>query len=419
MSLIVDALKKAQQLRLKESKEMPSSTSSPDRKESLRRLRERWIIIGISLASLITFFLISVKISSPPPPSMPIQTSFHMKKKTPVTVNPVRNSNGALNPAGNILKSDPAAEQRGIISNGVNEENSQEFLKDMMSLPKDVLSLPKDIPTLSKDKPSYPHMEKVWAGGGPSAEKKKEETLFKQIPEKKEIAKIIPPMKTSPPSLKKPTSTKSIEVKREVDKDHPFAYEILVHFNSGVQFYQQRNFLKAIQAYQKVIKLDPTYIEAYNNLGIIYQELGDFDRAFEAYRKSIEINPQYEKGYNNLGILYYLQGRNEEALEAFQKALAINSSSIETHINLGVLFKKQGQLNKAIESYQNALEIDPLLREVHYNIALLYEQLDNIELAVGHYVQFIRLSSANHSDLVSKVQRHLDDLIKTGNEKRK
>jgi NADH-quinone oxidoreductase subunit J len=35
-------------------------------------------------------------------------------------VNPVRNSNGASNPAGMVLKSNRAAEQRGIISNGVN-----------------------------------------------------------------------------------------------------------------------------------------------------------------------------------------------------------------------------------------------------------------------------------------------------------
>jgi hypothetical protein len=34
-------------------------------------------------------------------------------------VNPVRNSSGALNPGGIILKSNPAAEQQGIISNGV------------------------------------------------------------------------------------------------------------------------------------------------------------------------------------------------------------------------------------------------------------------------------------------------------------
>jgi hypothetical protein len=36
-------------------------------------------------------------------------------------VNPVRNSSEALNPAGIIVKSNPAAEQRGIISNGVND----------------------------------------------------------------------------------------------------------------------------------------------------------------------------------------------------------------------------------------------------------------------------------------------------------
>jgi hypothetical protein len=36
------------------------------------------------------------------------------------SVNPVRNSSGALNPAGIIIKPNPAAEQRGIISNGVN-----------------------------------------------------------------------------------------------------------------------------------------------------------------------------------------------------------------------------------------------------------------------------------------------------------
>jgi len=44
-----------------------------------------------------------------------------------VEVNPVRNSSGALNPAGIILKSNPAAEQRGIISNGVKGKDLAEF----------------------------------------------------------------------------------------------------------------------------------------------------------------------------------------------------------------------------------------------------------------------------------------------------
>jgi hypothetical protein len=49
-------------------------------------------------------------------------------------VNPVRNSSrydskpsGALNPAGIVIKPNPAAEQRGIISNGVNSTDKQEL----------------------------------------------------------------------------------------------------------------------------------------------------------------------------------------------------------------------------------------------------------------------------------------------------
>jgi len=401
MSLIIDALKKAQQLRLKESKGTSLRPHShADDKKGLRGLGKRWIIMGVGLASLVIFSLIFWGVVSPPSTSIPIRIPVRIEKKPSVPVEEKK----------------PQEPSKDMMSSA----------KEVLSLPKDMLSLPKDIPTLSKDQPLYPHLEMVWAGGGPSAGKKKEEPSLKQMPEKKEIAKVssLPPppqpvSKASPPSVKEAISTKSIEVKQEGSKAHALTSEILTHFNLGVQFYNQRQFSKAIQAYQKVVQLDPTYIEAYNNLGIISQEIGDFERAFEAFQKSIEINPQYEKGHNNLGILLYLKGRNEEALEAFQKALAINPNNIESHINLGVLFKKQGQLDKAIDSYEKALDINPLHREIYYNVALLYEQSGNIELAIGHYQQFIKLSSPSHSDLVSKVQRHVSDLMKARKEKRR
>jgi len=405
MSLIIDALKKAQKLRLKESKGTPTYPHPGDKK-SLKGLGKRWIIIGIGLAGLVIFALVFWRFFSPPSTSIPIRTTVRIEKKPPVPIE---------------------------------EKKVQEPSKDIMSLPKDVQSLPKDIPSSPKDvlsppkdkepaeglpyvgaalsgRPSSPRGEKESPEPKPSIKGKKEEPPIKPMVIEKKAIQVIPP---PPASLKEKAPVKSIEVKEEGEKERPFVSEILTHFNLGVQFYNQREFLKAIQSYQKVIELDPTYIEAYNNLGIIYQEIGNFDRAFGAYQKSIEINPQYEKGHNNLGILFYLKGRNEEALEAFQKALAINSNNIESHINLGVLYKKQGQLNKAIESYQKALDINPLHRETHYNIALLYEQLENIDLAIGHYQQFIKLSSPSHSDLVSKVQRHLDDLMKARKEKRR
>jgi glycosyltransferase involved in cell wall biosynthesis len=62
-----------------------------------------------------------------------------MKKRVEIQdqgreVNPVRNSSGALNPAGIILKPNLAAEQRGIISNVVKDEDKREELKGLFNI---------------------------------------------------------------------------------------------------------------------------------------------------------------------------------------------------------------------------------------------------------------------------------------------
>ena len=275
--------------------------------------------------------------------------------------------------------------------------------------------------------PVDPGIEDLFPLIEPLREKKKENLpTVERTPEKTKERKGKPPLKTegkkksSVPPVSSPKeavpSPKSVEIVQVGEKEHSLAREVLTHFNSGVHFSQQRDFARATQAYEKVIELDPNYFEAYNNLAIVYQEMGDWEKARFACQKSVELNPRYEKAHNNLGILLYLQERYEESIEAFQKALAVNPLNLESYINLGILFKKRGQMDKAIESYQKALRINPLNPEAHYNIALLYEQLENFVLAIGHYQKFVQLSAKNHSDLVSRVKRHLDDLSRARRE---
>ncbi len=426
MSLIMDALKKAQQLRLKEPKTTPLPSSPlPANKESLRGWRKKWIVIGAGLFSLIIFFLIFWRVFSPLSASIPTRRTDVIEKTSPAPIEDKRPQIPSKDTM-SLPKDGP-----GILGETANlSEEAPSMSKDVLS--PDFIQGSKDVLSMSKDAlspefiegPERPQKEKSSPRIDPPIKEKREALPTKQVVAEPKVKQTVPPIKSGtekglpPPSpiasLKEKAPAKSIEVKPESEKDRPFSPDsgILTQFNLGVTFYNQREFLKAIQAYQKVIELDSTYVEAYNNLGIIYQETGDPDRAFAAHQKSIEINPRYDKGYNNLGIILYLKGRNEEAIEAFQKALTVNPNNIESHINLGVLFKKHGELNKAIESYQKALEINPLHRETHYNIALLYEQLENVELAIRHYQQFIKLSSPSHSELVSKVQGHVEELIR-------
>jgi Flp pilus assembly protein TadD len=409
MSLIIDALKKAQQLRLKGSEGSPILKYPHPNKKRGSGSKKQWILIDAGLISLCIILLILLRPASSPLATQTNRAMVPMERKPSV----------------------PVA-----------EKISQEPPKELVSLTKDKEPLPtgqapnragsgqagaERLPYVGaalSSRPSSPKGEKGSPETKPSFNEKREETLVKQVteeekskPRKKTVAeKSLPPL--PPAAQKEETPPKSIGVEQEGGKDRTLTSDVLNYFNSGVTFYNQKEFSKAIQAYQKVIELDPTYVEAYNNMGIIYQMLGNADRAFGAYQKATEINPRYEKGYNNLGILLLLKGRYEEALEAFEKALAVNPNNIESHINLGILYKKKGQWEKAIESYQKALAIDPLHKETHYNIALLYEQLENLELAISHYQQFIQLSSKSHPELVSRVQRHLNALAEARRNKK-
>ena len=406
MSLIIDALKKTQQLRLNGSEGSPLLRYPTPNRTRGKNSNKQWIVIGAGFISLCILLFLLLR-----PASSPLATQ----------------TNGAIVPI----------EKKPLIPAA--EKIPSEPPQDVLSLPKDEAPLlpPKDAnlagsgqdlnPATSEvggiqgrpnvgaafsDRPSHPVREKVSSTTKSS--------LPKQAPTEKRggsrVKQAPPPL--PPVTQKEEAPPKSIAVEQEGEKGQTLTSDALNYFNSGVAFYNRKEFSKAIQAYQKVIELDPTYVEAYNNLGIIYQTMGDAKGAFEAYQKATEINPRYEKGYNNLGLLFLVEGRYEEALEVFQKALAINSNNIESHINLGILFKKKGQGEKAIESYQKALAIDPLHRETHYNMALLYEHLENWELAISHYQQFIQLSSKSYPELVSRVQRRLNALAEAKRNKR-
>jgi len=421
MSLIIDALKKTQQLRLNGSEGSPLLRYPSPNRTGRRNSKKQWVVIGAGFISLCILLFVFLRPASSPLATQTNGAMVSLETKHSAAVPKKEEPTEGLHYVGAALSGRPS-------SIPVAEKISSEPPKEVSSLPKDEEPLPADLAlnpsrlgrdsgqaanqgasnarVALTDRPSHPVKEKA----APSPTKS---SLPKQAPNEKRggsgVKQTPPPL--PPVTQKEEALPKPIAVEQEAEKNSTLVSEVLTHFNSGVAFYNQKEFSKAIQAYQKVIELDPTYVEAYNNLGIIYQTTGDAKSALGAYQKATEINPRYEKGYNNLGLLYLLEGRYEEALVVFQKATAINPNHIESHINLGILFKKKGQWENALESYQKALAIDPLHRETHYNMALLYEQLQNLELAITHYQQFIQLSSKSYPELVVRVQRHLNALV--------
>ncbi len=373
MSLIIDALKKAQQLRFKENQGIPFLNPPLSPKKNL--WKKRWGLMGMAFVCLLIL-------------------SFVLKETISF---PSKTGSKDIPP---------------LVESNLQEENAK--LKEDESPPEPISTTPHQREL--KETPLQPNPPKIRIETQPIWEKKVKPFIPIKVKEEKEISSLtasIPNLfeekKESPSThLSKDTEPPpSLEIKKEKGSREVADSEIISLFNSAVVFHRQGELSKAIEAYRKVIDLNPAYIEAYNNLGILHQEMGNFDGALKFYQKAVEIEPRYEKGWNNLGILWALKGDLQKAKDCFQKILSINPNHLESHLHLGTIWKKEGQWQKAIESYQFALSLDPLRGETHYHLGLLYEEMGRMDLALPHYETFVHLSAPSYPELTLKVQRRL------------
>ena len=54
----------------------------------------------------------------------------------------------------------------------------------------------------------------------------------------------------------------------------------------------------------KVIKLNPAYINAYYNRGKVYCKKGELDAAIQDFNTTINLNPKYADAYYNRGVVW-------------------------------------------------------------------------------------------------------------------
>ncbi|HMK66794.1 MAG TPA: tetratricopeptide repeat protein, partial [Thermodesulfobacteriota bacterium] len=93
----------------------------------------------------------------------------------------------------------------------------------------------------------------------------------------------------------------------------------------GDLYFDSNNYDKAINAYNKSLKLKPDNPDVLTDLGVMYQRMGNPDSAIKSFDKAIEINPRHETSRFNKGIvlLHDLNDR-EAALKAWEELLKIN-----------------------------------------------------------------------------------------------
>ena len=115
---------------------------------------------------------------------------------------------------------------------------------------------------------------------------------------------------------------------------------------------------QAVDAYHKVLDLNPGAAGALVNLGTIYYRLRKFDEAEKYYLQSVEADPAYSLAQFNLGNLYDELGRDQKAMEHYRRAVSLNPRYADAHFNIALLCERQGDALKAVHHWKAYLKLD-------------------------------------------------------------
>ena len=130
----------------------------------------------------------------------------------------------------------------------------------------------------------------------------------------------------------------------------------------------EERFNKAIEQFERAIKLDPNFAPAYAGLADAYS-LGEgfffspsvIPKAKDAVEKALQLDDTSAEALTSLGLFKYAFDYDWAGAEAeLRRAIALNPSYAEAHHQYGWVLALQGREDDALVEFKRASELDPL-----------------------------------------------------------
>jgi len=136
------------------------------------------------------------------------------------------------------------------------------------------------------------------------------------------------------------------------DKNSAIAYNYL----AGAKF-MQKNYKEALDNYDEVAKLDPSFPDVYTNRGMMRHYLGDITGAIQDYNLAIKQDPSNSSAYNNKGAAELSLKDYPAALSDLNMAIRIKSDYADAYDNRGRVKINLGDQQGACEDWQKAYSL--------------------------------------------------------------
>jgi Flp pilus assembly protein TadD len=166
-----------------------------------------------------------------------------------------------------------------------------------------------------------------------------------------------------------------------------------IYIQEAQRAFAAKDYAKAEERYQQVLKMDENNVFTLGNLGLIQMEAGRLNDAEATLTKANSVDPTDAFVMSQLGILRFRQNKVDEAIDLLSRAAEMDPKNAETQNYLGIALSEKGLRGPAENALRKAVELNPNYAVAHHNLAVVYasQQPPFLELAKYHYNKSLEL----------------------------
>jgi adenylate cyclase len=163
----------------------------------------------------------------------------------------------------------------------------------------------------------------------------------------------------------------------------------------------KESILKAIDAFQSAVKIDPSFALAYSGIADCYSVLADhehmpraeaYEKAYESALKATQIDDTSAEAHASLGFAVFGHSRDAKASEAeFMRSIELSPSYASAYQWFAVLLAYTGREKASLEMALRALELDPLSPQIATFAGIAYAGVKNYDLAEKQFFRALDL----------------------------
>ncbi|MCX7992555.1 MAG: tetratricopeptide repeat protein [Fimbriimonadales bacterium] len=125
-----------------------------------------------------------------------------------------------------------------------------------------------------------------------------------------------------------------------------------------------------------LIEYDPYDVENISGLAWLLDGYGETARAIQVYQRGIRLNPNRYDIYYDLGFAYYNKRQYEQALPYLEKAIGFANVPQYVWKTLAHCYERLGHLEKSLRAWEKAKELDPSDGAVEPNMQRVRKKLE-------------------------------------------